>query len=43
MLATAWLPYRRADQGGRALLTDLAVAAVVAVLLRWAARAALGP
>jgi len=42
MIGMAWLPYRRTDQGGRALLTDLAVAAAVALLLRWAARAALG-
>jgi hypothetical protein len=40
--AGAWLPYRRENRGARALLTDLAVAAAVAVLVKWAARAALG-
>jgi hypothetical protein len=40
--AVAWLPYRRESRGTRALLTDLAVAAAVAVLAKWAARAALG-
>jgi len=40
--AVTWLPYRRENRGTRALLTDLAVAAAVAVLAKWAARAALG-
>lgn len=42
LTAVAWMPYRPEQRGGRALLTDLAVSAAVAVLLRWAARLALG-
>jgi len=40
--AVAWLPYRRENRGARALLTDLAVVVVVAILVKWAARTALG-
>lgn len=42
LAAIAWMPYRREERGGRALLTDLIVAAATAILIRLAARAALG-
>jgi hypothetical protein len=40
LAATAWMPYRRAEQGSRALLTDLTVALAAAALVKWALRVA---